>query len=250
MSKLNWDYTNLASFYDFRIDYAENIVKHICLETNLNSNEFVLEIGAGTGKLTKFLIEYGFNVEAVEPNPEMRKIGVEKIASERLNWHGLAAENVKFTENKFSSVWFGSSFNVINFEKTMDLVIPSLKLNSWLICLWNHRDLDNPIQKKIENIITSEIPNFEYGSRRSDPTKQLQDSKKFSEIKKLSLKFNSYPPKENFVQAWKSHGTLFRQCKNEIQFNKIIKKIADYIYSVEVLDVNIETNAWLAKFKN
>ena len=41
--------------------------------------------------------------------------------------------------------------------------------NGWFACMWNHRDVEDPIQKNIENIITSFIPNYDYGLRRQDP---------------------------------------------------------------------------------
>ena len=34
----------------------------------------VLEVGAGTGKLTRFLLELGANVHVIEPDEDMRKV--------------------------------------------------------------------------------------------------------------------------------------------------------------------------------
>ena len=50
--------------------------------------------------------------------------------------------------------------------KALKEVYRILKRKCWFAALWNHRDLENPIQMEIEKIIKSNIPNYDYGSRR------------------------------------------------------------------------------------
>lgn len=72
MGKKKWDYTQLAKFYDYRVDYNEILIKNILKK--YKKTDRVLEIGCGTGKLTKILIKHFEHLCAVEPNIEMIKV--------------------------------------------------------------------------------------------------------------------------------------------------------------------------------
>ena len=52
--KIEWDYSSLAKYYDYRADY--NIKLLLDLFQKRKKNIKILEIGAGTGKLTKILL--------------------------------------------------------------------------------------------------------------------------------------------------------------------------------------------------
>tara|TARA_A100001015_G_scaffold212818_1_gene238710 strand:+ start:2472 stop:2729 length:258 start_codon:yes stop_codon:yes gene_type:complete len=60
-----------------------------------------------------------------------------------------------------------------------------LKPDGWFACMWNHRDLEDPLQKKIEGIIQSFVIDFDYGQRRLDPTSLLKNSGYFKTVRKI-----------------------------------------------------------------
>lgn len=73
------DFTELAKHYHNRPAYSvmllNKLIKCINDENKALNDLKVVEVGAGTGKLTKMLGEIGLNVIAVEPNDNMRKEG-------------------------------------------------------------------------------------------------------------------------------------------------------------------------------
>jgi ubiquinone/menaquinone biosynthesis C-methylase UbiE len=248
--KTNWDYTELASNYDMRADYAKNIVNFISLEENLTKNSKVAEIGAGTGKLTKLLLNAGYSIDAVEPNDAMRSIGQNNIKSKAVIWSEGTAENTGLDRAAYESIWFGSSLNVTNFDESIIESESICAPAGVLVCMWNHRDLNDRIQQEVETLIKNEIPEFSYGTRRSDPTELLLNSKKFQYVKKLSVKFDEKIQKSQYINAWKSHATLRRNCSNETQFSTIINRIENFLRNLDDLIVPYETNAWMARFDN
>ena len=71
--KTEWDYSERAKTYDKRADYNKDAIKYLFDQIQLFPEQRVADIGAGTGKLTKFLLENGLNVDAIEPNNNMRE---------------------------------------------------------------------------------------------------------------------------------------------------------------------------------
>ena len=112
--KLNWDYTALAATYDDRADYDQGLIRKIVELHGVNSEDIVLDLGAGTGKLTKELIACGLNVIASEPNEAMRLKGMSNVQEHNCKWISSPAENVEIPANSIASTWFGSSFNVVD----------------------------------------------------------------------------------------------------------------------------------------
>ena len=60
--------------------------------------------------------------------------------------------------SKFHAAFFGSSFNVLNQEETLKEVARILTPDGWFACLWNHRDLDDPLQKEQKALYTNSYP--------------------------------------------------------------------------------------------
>ncbi|MGA7834195.1 MAG: class I SAM-dependent methyltransferase [Acidimicrobiales bacterium] len=69
----------------------------------------VLEVGAGTGKLTRFLESLGANVSVIEPDEEMRRVLVRRSPTARvLLGH---AESVPATDAAFDAVFSSSAWH-------------------------------------------------------------------------------------------------------------------------------------------
>lgn len=223
--KLEWDYSSLAKNYDLRADYSKTLFDKLLSKTPKKFLKSVIDIGAGTGKLTKILISKCKKVTAVEPNDNMRNIGIKNLKN-RCVWIKGQAEKID-TKEKFTSAFFGSSFNVINHKKTIKNLKKILNDKSLIFIVFNHRDLQNKIQLNVENIIKSNIKDYSYGLRRKDLKPFLVKFKNFSEIKIYKHKFQNKILAKNFVDGFKSHATIKKQSKRK--FNKIIKEIGRYV---------------------
>jgi SAM-dependent methyltransferase len=189
----------------------------------------VADIGAGTGKLTKELLKLGLTVKSVEPNDAMRAIGIQNTKSPSGSWSVGTGEATGLPSSSVYAVFFGSSFNVVNQSLALLEATRILSPNGWFACMWNHRDLSDPIQQKVESIIKSFIPHYSYGLRREDPTATINSSGYFSEVKSIERSFGWSMPRADIVAAWKSHATLRRQAGSDSLFDSIVKNISRYL---------------------
>ena len=71
-----------------------------------------------------------------------------------------------------------------------------------MVGLWNHRNLNDPLQNNIENIIKSKIANYNYGSRREDQSNIILESELFENIHTFSYEINHSIDTEYFIKCW------------------------------------------------
>lgn len=243
-----WDYSKLADAYLKRPSYSKEVVESILNIASITEGQKVCDIGAGTAHLTLMLAEYGLNVTALEPNNEMRRNGIERTKGfPNVKWVEAVAENTMQVDSSFDLVTFGSSFNVTDKTIALKETVRILKPGSWFVCMWNHRDLSDSIQSQIEKIIKDNLPDYDYGSRREDQTQFLVESGFFETVKKIEGQVMHEQSKVECVEAWRSHGTLYRQAG--IKFDQIIQKIKDFLDTLPGNTVKIPytTRAWVAK---
>ena len=146
MSK--WNYSSHAKSYDKRAEYSIIAISKLIKKIKLKKNSEILEIGAGTAKLSKILCKLNFNLTATEPNKEIIKFGKKNTNKfTNINWIKCSAEKLKLNK-RFKVVFFGSSFNVINKKKFFKKCKNILDKNGHIVCMWNHRNLKDPQQKK------------------------------------------------------------------------------------------------------
>jgi ubiquinone/menaquinone biosynthesis C-methylase UbiE len=245
---VTWDYTDHASHYDKRADYSYDAIRKLIAATGCSPDTPVAEVGAGTGKLTKELLKHGLTVKSVEPNDAMREIGIKNTRGKSVTWSVGTGEATGLATNAFHAVFFGSSFNVVDQKATLTEVKRVLFPKGWFGCMWNHRNLDDPIQERIESIIKSVIPAYSYGSRREDPTEIIAASGYFLPAKSIEGTFNWEMPKEDIIVAWKSHATLKRQAGSDAVFDRIIADITKYLSSMPAkIDVPYTTRIYYAQ---
>jgi ubiquinone/menaquinone biosynthesis C-methylase UbiE len=182
----------------------------------------------------------------------MRKNGIKRTKEfNNVTWYEGTGENTGRESNKYDFVSFGSSFNVCDRKKALEETARILKEKKYFTCMWNHRQLDDPIQKRIENIIKEYIDNYSYGTRREDQTDIISNSGLFSDIIKIEGHIIHRQPVEKVIEAWKSHATLRRQVGDKKDFDRVINMISDYLLSLnkDFIEIPYTTVAWLAQKK-
>jgi len=245
--KTEWDYTHLAEAYLKRPDYSTEAVTRMLERAGITQAARVCDVGAGVAHLTLMLAQHGVAVVAVEPNEAMRRLGQQRTASLPLvQWHDGTGEETGQAAGAFDLVTFGSSFNVTNRQAALRESHRLLKPSGWFAALWNHRDLEDPLQRRLEKIIASFLPRYEYGSRRQDQTAEIDSSGLFGPVDRIEGQITHRQSRAEIVQAWRSHATLQRQAGT--LFEEIIGTIAQ-VLAQEADDpvlVPYTTRIWMA----
>ena len=248
--KTNWDYTDLAEAYLERPNYSGSAIDAMLKCSSIRKGETICDVGAGVAHLSLELALRDFSVKAVEPNSAMRTLGQKRTKHlKNILWEVGVGEATKQPSKYFEMVTFGSSFNVCDPILTLKETARILKPNGWFACLYNNRDLHDPIQAEIENTIKRNLPDYDYGSRRADHSHIIKASSLFHPVLKISSQIIH---KQNIgvcVKAWNSHATLARQAGPN--FDRIVKDIEEYLMSLgcEEIKIPYQTNIWLAQLK-
>ncbi|WP_206420100.1 class I SAM-dependent methyltransferase [Minwuia thermotolerans] len=210
----------------------------------------VCDVGAGVAHLTLKLAERGFEVDAVEPNDAMRANGVRRTeALPNVRWFEGTGEATGMADGVYALVTFGSSFNVCDRPRALKETARILSPRGWFACMWNHRELDDPIQCRIEEIIRDDIPGYGYGTRREDQTAVIAESGLFEDAVTVSGRVVHAQTKADCVEAWRSHATLERQAGE--RFGAIVDNISGYLDGLpgDSIQVPYRTNIWIARLR-
>jgi ubiquinone/menaquinone biosynthesis C-methylase UbiE len=248
--KTEWDYTGLADAYLKRPDYADAAIDAMLAIMGVKRGARVCDVGAGVAHLTLMLAARGMEVTAVEPNNAMRANGIKRTAQmPDVEWHEGTGEDTGRTPKYFDAVTFGSSFNVCDRALALLETTRILKPGGWFACMWNHRNIDDPIQSNIERIIKEHVPSYGYGTRREDQTEVIDKSGLFGPVVHLSSRVHHKQTVDDCVEAWRSHATLERQAAGV--FGDVVFALERYLsgLNVKAIDIPYTTNVWVAQVK-
>jgi SAM-dependent methyltransferase len=111
--------------------------------------ELVVELGAGTGKLTRAVAALGVRVVAVEPDPRMLAV------LQGLGLEGLegSAEAIPFGECVADAVVAGSSLHWFELEPALQEIHRVLRRGGRFAFGWNHRDDRNPAIARMAQVV-------------------------------------------------------------------------------------------------
>lgn len=247
-----WDYTRHAKFYEYRPNYRKESIAMLAALMSFEKSGYsarVADIGAGTGNLSIMLLDLGLKVDAIEPNDSMREIGLERTKGQNIQWYRETGTDTGLESGQYDWVTFGSSFNVMDRSLALKEAHRLLRHNGWFSCLWNHRDLHDPIQSEVEDIIKSFIPNYSGGTRREDQRPILVEHKDlFDNIIYLEQDFCFDQTIETYLYAWKSVKNPYWDLNTQegtILFQKISDKIRESL--PKNFKIKYVTRSWSAR---
>ena len=139
----------------------------------------VLELGAGTGKLTEQLVALGHDVHATEPDPAMLEILKSRLPGVRAT-EG-AAEEIDGPDNMYDVVVAAQSFHWFDQDRAIPEIARVLRPGGSIALVWNERDERIPWVRRLGGIIGTQ-------EQDTDPTEVLQRSLQFLYVQTETFK--------------------------------------------------------------
>jgi SAM-dependent methyltransferase len=134
-----------------RPDYPPAAVEAIVGALGIGAGATVVDVAAGTGKLTRRLVGSGARVIAVEPVAGMRAVlagllpGVEVVAG--------TAERTGLPPGVADAVTVGQAFHWFRGDDALAEFHRVLRPGAGLALVWNRRDLSQPLQAEVDAVI-------------------------------------------------------------------------------------------------
>lgn len=164
-----------------RPEYPPEAVHLIAERLDLRPGRTVLDLAAGTGKLTRPLVATGARVLAVEPIAEMRA----RLPAEVETFDGVA-EAIPLADGSVDAVTVGQAFHWFRPQEALAEIHRVLRRGGALALVWNTRDETDPLQQEISALLEplrSDTPWW----RLFDPQARVAESGLFGPVEELRL---------------------------------------------------------------
>jgi SAM-dependent methyltransferase len=158
-----------------RPSYPEEAVAWL----GLGGGDTVVDVGAGTGKLTRLLVATHARVIAVEPVAEMRAVLRDRAPGAEVQ-AGMA-EALDLPDASADLVAVAQAFHWFDHRRALAEFHRVLKPGGRLALLWNMRDLADPLQRAIEDLIAP-LRRSDDASVKSRWRKPLEESPLFGPL--------------------------------------------------------------------
>jgi len=143
--------TAAAEYERHRPDYPVKALRWLAEQLGLVEGARVLDVGAGTGKLTRGLVSVGFEVVAVEPGTpmldELRRAVPDVEALEG------PAESIPLPGESVDAAFSGQAFHWFDRERAVPELHRVIRPDGGLAILWNWWDERDPLQHELGELI-------------------------------------------------------------------------------------------------
>ena len=138
-----------------RPEWPEELLDRVVSELGLGPNAAVLDLGAGTGKLTRSLVPRFERVIAVEPDDAMRAVLEEVVSgAEALAGRG---ESIPLGDAEVDAVFTAEAFHWFASDESVSEIARVLRPHGALVILWNIGIEDDDMGEDAEAVIQATI---------------------------------------------------------------------------------------------
>ncbi|EAJ4646294.1 class I SAM-dependent methyltransferase [Campylobacter upsaliensis] len=258
------DFTEVAKHYINRPAYSafllEKLIKCINDANKPLEDLNVVEVGAGTGKLTKMLAEiFKLNITAVEPNDNMREEGIKFTQNcSNISWKKGSGEETGVKSGVADWVIMASSFHWTDPTKSLPEFARVLHGGGggvpgagYFTAIWNPRhiaeeSLFDEIEKEIKHIVP-ELTRVSSGTQNVKKWEEiLVSTGDFKDCFFMECDYTETWSKERYLGAWHSVNDIQAQA-GASRWQEILEMISHKISKLESIEIPYKIRAWTAK---
>ncbi len=186
--------------------------------------ELVVELGAGTGKLTRAIAALGLRVAALEPDPRMlavlRERGLEGVEG--------SAEAIPYGGETADAVVAGSALHWFDLDATLPEIHRVLKPGGRFGFGWNHRDESHPAIAAMSEAIYASRPSAQTsGWRRRDWSAAVVERGFFRDVEHAVFRHVHELPRETLDDHLRSYSGL--ASVEELERTQVFQRVASIL---------------------
>jgi ubiquinone/menaquinone biosynthesis C-methylase UbiE len=179
-------FEQVAGLYErVRPEYPDDAVAWIVDELDLRPGRTVLDLAAGTGKLTRQLLASGVEVIAVEPGEAM--LAELRRAVPNVTALRGAAERIPLGDDSVDAITVGQGFHWFRFDEALAEMHRVLRTGGGVALLWNNRDQGDELQRDVTKLMEPFVPAGR--SMSFDSSKHLRESSLFGPVEERNFRF-------------------------------------------------------------
>jgi SAM-dependent methyltransferase len=186
-----------------------------------SGSKSVLELGAGTGKLTRTLVDLGHDVHATDPDEAMLEVLRGHLPDVRTSVG--SAEHIPAPDLTYDVVVAGQAFHWFDLDKALPEISRVLNPGGTLALAWNQRDESIPWVRKLGRIIGTSVENV-------DPSEPVLDSGLFEGVEHGRYTFWQSIDQHVVVDLVlsRSHLAVLSDAEREAKRREVLAFYADY----------------------
>ena len=144
-----------------RPSYAPQLIDCMYSSYGVSETSIIADIGSGTGKFARHLIDRGSEVYCVEPNDDMRHVAENELGVFK-NFHSVngGAENTTLENKSADFITTAQAFHWFDVSKFRKECSRIIRKNGKVFLIWNVRDMEAEINRELFRIYTMYCPNF------------------------------------------------------------------------------------------
>jgi SAM-dependent methyltransferase len=134
-----------------RPEYPEEALRWAAAQLGLAPGARVLDVGAGTGKLTRGLVSLGFDVVAVDPGAAM--LDQLRAAVPEAEALEAPAESIPLPDGTVDAAFAGQAYHWFDRDRALPELQRVIKADGGLVLLWNWWNERDPLQRELAELI-------------------------------------------------------------------------------------------------
>ncbi len=148
-------------YAQFRPSYPQAFITYLYADVLLRADSVLADIGAGTGILTRQLLEQGSLVYAVEPNPDMRAVAEADLNGFK-NFVSIngTAEKTTLAADSIDCITVAQAFHWFDRPQFQKECRRILKTDGKAVLVWNSRDFESELVQENDAVNRKYCPNF------------------------------------------------------------------------------------------
>lgn len=241
-------FSGLAEVYALgRPGYAKALIDALYQEHGFCEQSVIADIGSGTGKFSKLLLDRGSFVYGVEPNEDMRTKAMQELAGyARFQAVNGSASETGLLDNCADFITVAQAFHwfdVAEFQKESRRI---LKENGKVFLIWNLRDNSDAVNQRCAAVFAQYCPSFKgftNGFVENDPR-----VREFFNDRYTAMEFDHplvYTSKDAFLRRCLSSSYSLKEgMENYPQYLHDLEKVFDECEQNHILTLANKTIAY------